>query len=441
MNLDELRTILIFEIQERREEGCRVADDEQALLQMISSAKEERALLEIWNVLSRIYPQDLAREEEPNQLEDIRRRSERSSAREKSQLSDVEISDKIHGGWLGRCIGCMLGKPVEGWTKEKIERYLMIAGSYPLSDFIPEVIPHPAGFDFDRGYYETGLRGRITHALRDDDIDYTVLNLMILERHGADFRTEDVGREWLDKLPYNRVYTAERAAYRNLINGIQPPDTATYLNPYREWIGAQIRADIWGYVCPGDPNQASDFAYRDSVLSHVKNGIYGEMFFSSLISAAFVQSDIERMIRSALSEIPRSSRLHRAIVDVMGWYRETQDWKELWSRVSEKYGHYHPVHTINNAAMIVLSLLVGEGEFEKSITTAVMCGMDTDCNGATLGSIIGVLKGASSIPAKWSSPLNDALDSAIPEIGRASISKLAERTARLARSISRRVHT
>ena len=86
---------------------------------------------------------------------------------------------------------------------------------------------------------------------RDDDTDYTILGMHILEEHGFEFGPMDVAEEWLLHLPFFQVYTAERAAYRNLIHGLSPPETASYRNPYREWIGAQIRADMWGYVCSG----------------------------------------------------------------------------------------------------------------------------------------------------------------------------------------------
>lgn len=89
------------------------------------------------------------------------------------------------------------------------------------------------------------LAGHINRMVRDDDIDYTIINLHILEKYGLKFTTMDVGEAWLSLLPYLQVYTAERVAYRNLVNGLKPPETATYMNPYREWIGTQIRADMW----------------------------------------------------------------------------------------------------------------------------------------------------------------------------------------------------
>ncbi len=269
---------------------------------------------------------------------------------------------------------------------------------------------------------------------RDDDIDYTIINLHILENYGLSFTAMNVGEAWLHLLPYMQVYTAERAAYRNLVNGLEPPEVAIYMNPYREWIGAQIRADIWGYVAPGNPELAAELAYRDASLSHVKNGIYGEMFVSAMISAAFATSNVEEIIEIGLSVIPKKSRLTEAIRDVLKWNKEYDDWRDTWSKILEKYGHYHFVHTINNAAIVAMGLLYGGGDYEKSISISVMGGWDTDCNGATTGSIMGIILGAKSMPDKWIKPLNNNVKSFVIGYDNSKISDLAKRTLRIAKN-------
>ena len=259
------------------------------------------------------------------------------------------------------------------------------------------------------------------------------MGLHILETYGFNFTTMNVGESWLYLLPYWRVYTAERAAYRNLVNGILPPESAMYLNPYREWIGAQIRADMWGYVTPGGPEIGAELAYRDARLSHVKNGIYGEMFISAMISAAFATDSIDKIIEVGLSVVPRNSRLAEAVRDVVNWSREYSTWEEAWAKVMEKYGQYHPVHTINNAAIVLLGLIYGGGDYEKSIAISVMGGLDTDCNGATTGSILGVILGANALPDKWIKPLDGRTESIVTGYNGSRISELARRTLRLAK--------
>jgi ADP-ribosylglycohydrolase len=271
-------------------------------------------------------------------------------------------------------------------------------------------------------------RGHIEGMARDDDLDYTILGLHILEEHGLDFATEHVAAEWMTHLPYELVYTAERVAYHNLVNGLSAPHAALYRNPYREWIGAQIRADAWGYVSPGWPEWAAELAFRDAALSHVKNGIYGEMWVAAMLAAAFVVHDIREVITIGLSEIPANSRLAEAVHQMMSWREECVTWEEAWERVTKAHGNYFWVHTINNACLVVLGLLYCGGDFEKAISIAVMGGWDTDCNGATVGSIMGALLGAHALPQKWVAPLEDRLKSIVTGFTECAISDLTRRT-------------
>ena len=213
--------------------------------------------------------------------------------------------------------------------------------------------------------------------------------------------------------------------------GFKPPETATHMNPYREWIGAQIRGDIFGWISPGVPKKAIKMAYEDAKLSHTKNGIYGEMFIAAMLANAYIYNDPKKIVEEGIKYIPKNSRLHEAITFVLKLYEETSKWEKAWEKVMEKYGDYHTVHTINNACFVVLGLLYGEKDFGKSICIAVESGLDTDCNGATVGSIMGIMLGAEHLPEKWIDPLNDTLESLVPGFQTVRISFLAERILKL----------
>ena len=287
----------------------------------------------------------------------------------------------------------------------------------------------------------------------DDDIRYTVLGQLILARYGTDFTSADVARAWLDRLPYNWVCTAETQAYRNLVTHYDaardqdpafakedPADidwrqVSHTLNPYREWIGAQIRIDSYAYAAPGNPRLAAELAYRDARISHAKNGIYGAMFCAAMIAEAFVSSDPRRIVETGLSQIPATSRLYAAIrrtVEIcelhLGGF---DDFEAVIRALYEAFGAYHPTHTINNAAVVVAALLISGGDFHRAVTFAVMAGWDTDCNGATVGSIVGAIHGASGIPATWGDPLNDTLNSSIAGYHPIAISECARRSVAL----------
>ncbi|MEV5735100.1 ADP-ribosylglycohydrolase family protein [Streptomyces sp. NPDC052292] len=355
-------------------------------------------------------------------------------------MSDLDtgpdLADRVHGGWLGRIAGNMLGKPVEQgevWTRERIDRYLRETDALPLTDYLPEPAD-PADAAALRPEWRQCVRGRVRGSCRDDDVDYAVLGLHLLETHGFGFSTEQVGDLWLLRLPYLQTFTAERAAYRNLANGLKPPLTATYDNPYQEWIGALIRADVHGWTCPGDPRRAASLARRDAVLSHTGNGVYGAMWAAALIASAFTARDVREALQSALAVIPASSRLARTVRRVMSLHEARLSWEETLDTVSGETAGLGWIHTVPNAAVLTAGLLYGGGDFTRTVALTVRGGLDTDSNGATAGSVAGVMTGAAAIPARWTEPLRDTVRSAVFGFDGVRISALAERTVRLARA-------
>ncbi|MBA2946671.1 ADP-ribosylglycohydrolase family protein [Streptomyces himalayensis] len=346
----------------------------------------------------------------------------------------TELDDRILGGWLGRIAGNMLGKPVEQgdhWTRERIDGYLTRAAALPLTDYLPEPVSESDGFAL-RPEWRSCVRGRIHGSCRDDDVDYAILGLDLLETHGFGFTTEQVGELWLLRLPYLQTFTAERAAYRNLANGLKPPLTATYDNPYQEWIGALIRADVFGWTCPGAPRRAASLARRDAVLSHSGNGVYGAMWAAALVSAAFTAPTVRAAVDTALTVIPASSRLARTVRRVISLHDSRLGWEDTLDAVQEETAGLNWIHAIPNAAVITAGLLYGDGDFTRTIALTVRGGLDTDSNGATAGSVAGVLCGAAAIPPQWKEPLEDTVRSAVFGFDGARISELAERTVLLA---------
>jgi hypothetical protein len=152
------------------------------------------------------------------------------------------------------------------------------------------------------------------------------------------------------------------------------------------------------------------------------------MFVSAMIAAAFATDDMEEIINIGLAEIPAMSRLTEAMSNTVAWSNKCRTWPEAWDKVNEHYGHYHPVHTINNAAVVLLGLLYGDKDFGKTVSISVMGGWDTDCNGATAGSIIGAILGANALPSEWIEPLNDRIMSYVIGFNDSKISDLANRT-------------
>lgn len=346
-----------------------------------------------------------------------------------------ELDDRVHGGWSGRVAGCMLGKPVEGgkhWTRSHLQEYLTSVDAYPIRDYIPKADEDVGEHMFRDNWVET-TRGRIKGAARDDDIDYSIIGLHVLETYGRAYTAEDVATEWLSRLPLMQLWTAEIVAAGNIMLGLRPPLTASTRNPYREWIGAQIRGDIHGWTNPGDPRAAALQAIPDATLSHTANGIYGEMWSAALVAAAFVAPRACDVVAESLRHVPPRSRLAEAVGSMLEAYDGGMTWEEAVIRAEETLGHYHWVHTVNNAAALAAGILWGDGDFTTTIGLTVQAGLDTDSNGATAGSVCGVMTGAAAIPRHWVDPLEDRITSAVMGYDNSSIRALATRTVALVR--------
>jgi ADP-ribosylglycohydrolase len=339
------------------------------------------------------------------------------------------LAGRVHGAWLGRCVANTMGKPIEGLRREEVEIYLRAVGQWPQTGFVPLLENLPAGVSHLHESAPHSAAGRFTQVPRDDDLDWTILGLHMIETYGTELTVDDIAREWLDRLPFTQTFTAERAAYRNLLNGLRPPATATRLNPYREWIGALIRADIWGYVFPGDPREAAFHGLRDAQLSHTANGLYGEMWAAALVAQALVADSAPDALTVAVDQIPRTSRLARSQRQLLAVFREGADLDGVMAWFEATLGHYNWVHTVNNAALIAIGLLWGE-DFTTSVGVAVAGGRDTDSNAATVGSVFGALHGVGSIPASLTSQIDGTVSSAVRGFDGVSITELAERTLR-----------
>lgn len=344
------------------------------------------------------------------------------------------LVQRVRGAWTGRAVGCLLGKPVEKIPRQGIEEILRATGRWPLDRYFTAVgLPHDVAtrWPWNRRSAPTSLEENIDGMPEDDDLNYPLLALDLLERHGLGFTTDDVAELWLAALPAGRVFTAERAAYRNLLDARAVPETATHLNPFREWIGALIRADVLGWVVPGDTHGAARLAHRDARLSHTREGIYGAQWAAALCSAALVADDVEQALDAAASSIPPASRLAHAVSAGRDLGHASRDLTASLDALHARYGHLHWVHVLNNAATVAWALTVGAGDFDTAISAAVSAGWDTDSAGATVGSVAGALAGPQGIDRRWTDPIGGRITTSLPGPGTHTIDELVARTCAL----------
>jgi len=343
-------------------------------------------------------------------------------------------AERVLGAWLGRAAGCALGAPVEKLPREGIRQIAEATGNWPIRGwFTAEGLPRDIAdrWPWNTHGAATSLAENLDGAPPDDDLEFTMLTLATLERHGRDFTTEDVARSWLEHLPGGRLFTAERVAYRNLLLGLEPPDTATYHNPFREWIGAQIRADVYGWANPGDPGAAAAMAHRDARLSHTANGMYGTMFVAAMCAMAVTGACLDEVLSAGLSVLPARSRLACAVRRAIAAGRRHGDFERVLGELYAWHGDLHWVHAVNNAALVAAALVHGAGDFTASIAAAVRGGWDTDSDGATVGSIAGALTGAGLLPARWTDALRGRASSHLAGFDGVSFAELAARVCAL----------
>ncbi len=428
-----------YELQQREEEG----NDVSELRSEWSQIQNLNLTVEIFKInaevfyskIEKIPSQVLNGSNEPSEWRDIIVQCKIKSDLTPS-FSTAFIEDRILGGWLGRSAGCMLGKPIEKIHRTDAIELLSSNNTWPISDYLTGKGISDSllqKYPWNKHYGKESLRENIVCMPEDDDMNYPMLNLSVFEKYGEEFTTEHVIQTWMSLAPVLTTFTAERVAYVNRLTGIEPPQTALIRNPYREWIGAQIRADLWGWTSPGQPTRAAEFAWRDAQLSHVRNGLYGEIFFAAAIAASFKHDNVIAVINEALTFIPPQSRFAEAIRFVLSLPIQEQLWDETVDSLYQKFGAFHWVHTINNAALVVASLISAKGDYEHAICNVVMGGWDTDSNGATVGSIMGTMLGAKKLPVKWISPLNNKIRTSLKGFDNSLLSDLAKRTAKIAK--------
>ena len=305
---------------------------------------------------------------------------------------------RVYAGWLGKVIGVRYGAPVEMWTDERIAAFYGELDGY---------VTHYADF------------------AADDDTNGPLFFVRALEDYACDesLTAEQIGKTLLNYVPYEHGFfwwggygvSAEHTVYTNLRSGIMAPRSGSAAQNgsiVAGQIGGQIFIDCWGFVCPCDYRKAARFAQKAASVAWDGDGVYGGMFVAACVSAAFEDGDVRSLISKGLSVIPGDSGYAAAVRDVAAFYdAHPQDWRECLAFVKKHYWmdkYIGNCHIIPNAAIIVLSMLYGGGDFTRSLNICNMCGFDTDCNVGNLGAILGVARGLDSMDhGKWFPEIND----------------------------------
>jgi len=245
-----------------------------------------------------------------------------------------------------------------------------------------------------------------SQAAANDDLDLQLIWLKLLEDHGVDPPLPLLAEYWSR---YAASYPWNEYGFfmRNYTRGLRPPIAGCFENYFVDEMGSPIRSEIWACVHAGDPQAAARMAWKDSALDHAGGeGMYGEMFWAAVEAAAFVERDPEALIRLGLGMIPLSSHVGRSIREALWCWQNKLTWAQARERIATRFGHLQPCNAVPNHGFTIIGWLYGN-EFGDCLCKAVNCGYDTDCTGATLGSLLGILHGTQSIPARWREPVGE----------------------------------
>lgn len=312
-------------------------------------------------------------------------------------MTEEELYKRIHAGWVAQIIGAAVGTALEGYTCDTLRKTF--------------------------GEIKNYVRKPNTY---NDDITYEIAFLEAFERSGYNVTSSEIAEEWVSRIPF--AWSAEDIALKNIAMGIYPPESGYRSNPWREWIGAQMRGAVCGMVAPGDPETAARLAFVDGVVSHHNNGVIGEIFNAMLCSMAYVETDMRTIVKKAIDMIPAKSEYYTVVKFAWDACERSEDYLSAWKLCEQKYVQYNWIHAYPNAAAEVVALYFSNNNFDDCLNMISLMGQDVDCNAAQIMTLFGLAYGMDCIDSRWIDPIQDEFRSYVRGYEKSSISAIARKT-------------
>jgi hypothetical protein len=428
---DQLRVQLGLVVADKAEQGHATAGLAEQLAALPGSYDELVAFAERLSALP-------LREDwpwhEPDDLAGIRAASAGQPDPEVSLALDA--ATRVRTAFLASVCGCILGKPFEfDPDLTEVRAALEPSGEWPLRAYASEEVISRLRHRIPQ-WTETA-RERIRWVAPDDDINYSILGMLLLERHGIAFTRAQLRDLWMFQLPFAVTFGPERAMLVRAgvasLDGGDPGGLdmwSSFLNPRDEWCGALIRVDAYGYACPGRPQLASELAWRDAGWTHRRTGVYASMFLAAAMALAPVVDDPLAMFEGALAVVPARSRFAAAVTDALAEVAAAGDWLDGYDRIHRRWPEHTHCRIFQEVGTVVNTLRFAP-DAGKGIGMQVSQGNDTDSYGATAGSLLGLFHGAGSLDERWVEPFQDDLRPALALFHERSLSAVADRMSRL----------
>jgi len=313
-------------------------------------------------------------------------------ARAERTISAEVYLDRLRGMWLGQVLGNYAGRPTEG-------AYTGRGGTTTPIDWASFISTDPWS--------------------GDDDTVLEYMNIPLVRDHGVPTGAQ-LRAAWETHVPLGYFYIANHQARRLMSHGFTPADTGSQRNNLAWWaIDSQITTEALGAAAPGMRQRAADLAGSFGGVTNEGHPLHAAQFYAAMYAAAPLETNVEQVVAKGLAVVPATSRSYDAVSSVLAWYDADKadgalDWHATHEKIYDRYvgplayGRYYSwVESTVNLALTAMALLYGQGDFKQTVEIAVQGGFDSDCNPATAGGLVGLMKGYSGLPADLTAAASD----------------------------------
>ncbi len=308
--------------------------------------------------------------------------------------TEEEIFNKVAGGWIGEMAGVAWAAPTEFYNFGKYFEDRMHPDFFIIpEEYVPEWTPETINDSFDQD---------------DLFVDCTFLNTLADKGPYANWK--QFGEYFRDSEYW--LAHANKVGRNNLRAGIESPWSGHYSNTLHAYdIDWQIECDAVAMACIGMPEVAKDIAFRAGHVMNYGDGVYGGVFVSTMYAAAYTANSVREIIEAGMNAIPQDSTFWQLQNDVLANYDAGMSWEDNRTYLQEEWyvdrcpsaSAWFDIDAKFNSGMILIGLLYGEGDFEKTMEISMRCGGDSDCNPASAAGILGCYYGLDAIDDKWKS--------------------------------------
>lgn len=355
-------------------------------------------------------------------------------------ISLEDYKDKVAGGWLGQATGVLFGQDTEfNWVGKIVP--FDLEDWYRLDPDIRRQVwlsidTTAARESGDWSEYRTKL-GKIisdkkiwevytpVQMSNQDDLYLEFLFLHSIQEHGLDVTGLEMAKDWVSYLDSNRIWVANKSAYRNFLKGIWPPMSGHPSNtPDANAIDFQIESDLFGLISPGLPRVSNAWADKVGHMMNYGDGVYAGMAVAAMYGEAFFESDPRKLVEYSLLAIPAESGYAEMVRDVIAAHDKYPDWQDAWQELESKWAKYGGIDVRINGAYIYMGLLYGDGDFWKTMNISMRCGRDSDCNPSNAAGILGTAMGMKGTPEKWAILRDLPIDNTSGSSGEATLKEI-----------------